>query len=427
MEMRKTMLNLLLKINKSILTLFTVFILLVGQTSASDFDLVYQSALKNSTELAIIKANSDEVDAKHNASYSDFLPRAGVESRYETFDSEFEKVSGGTASAFIEWNLFNGFKDIQNKKSLSAESKVAQIQKERFENNFKWLAMSRYTKAQVAQEVVDIYKKVIESNLKNLEALKLRRSSGRISDADYFEFELFDAKLKQDLIAVEVDALAAVAELEAFSGLNSITKLTTQLAPKKLDFESIDLKKEFLSDKSQLRESQLKVEAADARKSLATGGFLPEVSLKATQGSLGLRETLVAPETAFGITAKWELFSGLETLNSRRVAMAQLVKAQTEYENAKIQNLSRVTQLKNQLQSILSRYDFENKNQKSIERYLRSVQDEYRRGVKNSTDLKSALELALETQINRAELRSNYFLARSELQEILGIELKELK
>lgn len=391
---------------------------------ASDFETIYASALKNSSDLTKTRATADEASALFNASNSNFMPRAGVESRYETFNSEFESIKGGTANAFVEWNLFNGFRDIQNRKSLMAEAKAAELAKERMEFNFKWIAMAKYTKAQVMQENVEIYKKVIDSNWKNLETVKLRRSSGRISDADLIEFELFDSKLRQDLISLEIESSAAKAELEAFSGYGPIQQLTTNLEPMKLDLDSIDLKSLLGSEKSKLQQDRLQVEAAQARKSLTTGGFLPEVSLKATHGSLGLRETTVSPETAFGITARWELFSGLETVNSRRVSSAQLAKAEAELESSQIQSLSRAEQLRNQLKGILARLDFENKNQKQIERFLKTVQDEYRRGVKNSNDLKSALELALETQINRALLRSDYFLARAELQEILGTELK---
>jgi outer membrane protein TolC len=148
--------------------------------------------------------------------------------------------------------------------------------------------------------------------------------------------------------------------------------------------------------------------------------------LKATYGSLGIRETLDSPESTVGIVARWELFSGFESANHRKVAAAQLVKAKAELDNNRVHILSRAEQLRNQLKSISSRLEFEQKNQKQIERFLKAVQDEYRRGFKNSNDLKSALELVLDTQINKGILRADYFEARAELQEILGIELKEL-
>lgn len=427
MEKRKTMLSSLLKVNRQVYFFLACQIIAqpISWAIAADFETVYRSALKNSPELAKVNANADETAAVYQASISKFLPRAGVESRYEMFDSDFEKVKGGTANAFISWNVFNGFKDIQSRKSLGAESKATSLEKERLEMNLKWITMAKYTKAKVMQENVQSYKNVILSNLKNLETVKIRRASGRLSDADFLEFELFDSKLKQDLVSLETEAKATLADLEAFSGISPIGQLETKLEPKRLLLDELNLIDLVSSDKSKLQESRLRVDAFEARKSLATGGFLPEVNMIGTYGSLGLRETTVSPETSIGITAKWELFSGLETINDRIVANAQFVKAKAELDGTKINNLSRAEQLRSILQSILVRYDFEEKNKKNIERFLKTVQEEYRRGVKNSNDLKSALELVLDTQINRASLRADYFAARAELQEIIGIELKE--
>ena len=408
------------------LQLFLSIFLFAAPAISTDFDTVYQSALKNSTELVKINASSDEANARLKASNSNFLPKAGVESRYEEFDSDSVKDNGSSANAFVEWNLFNGFKDMQNRKSLKADAKVADLEKQRTEFNFKWITMAKYTKAQVMQESVEVYKKVIDSNLKTMDSIRLRKSSGKISDADYIEFELFDSKLKQNLITLETNATATLAVLENFSGVSNVSRLTTQLQPKPLNLDSLNLKELLDSDKSKLHDSRLKVESAEARKKSATGDFLPEVNLKATHGSLGIRETPDSPESAIGINARWELFSGFESTNNRRVASAQLAKSKAELNNSRVLILSRAEQLKNQLKSLTMRMDFEQKNQKQIERFLNAVQAEYRRGFKNSNDLKSALELVLETQINRAVLRSDYFEARAELQEILGIELKEL-
>lgn len=418
------MFNLQLKTNKAIFS--ALLAMLVEPAYAVDFETVYQSALKSSAELTKVRTQSDEANANFGASNSNFMPRAGVESRYETFDSDFERVKGGTANAFVEWNVFNGFRDMQNRRSLGAEAKAVRFDKDRFEMNFKWMTMAKYSKAQVLQEHVEAYKRVIQSNQRNLQAVKTRRSSGRLSDADFFEFELFDSKLKQNLIELETEASAAMAELEAFSGVSPIGELTTQLKPKSLALDDLNFREMLGTQASKLHTSQLKLESAEARRALTTGGFLPEVNMKATYGSMGLRDTDVAPETAFAISARWELFSGLETVNSRRVATAQLARAQAEYESDRIQSLSRAEQLRKQLRSIFARLEFEEKNQKNVERFLKTVEQEYRLGVKNSADLKSALELVLDTDLNRASLRSDYFSARAELQEILGIELKEL-
>lgn len=421
------MLSSLLKINNSIFLILAVCSgCLVSHSSlATEFETLYQMSKLSSTELKKANASSDEALALLNASHSSFFPRLGVESRYETFDSKFESVKGGTASAFLEWNVFRGFKDFQNRKSLLVESKAAQAEKNRFELNFKWILAAKYAKAQALQKNVKAFNEAIKANQKNLQTLNLRKASGRLSEADYLEFQLFDSQLKQRLVQLETEASESLADLSAFSGTNvRLGELTTELAITALNLEGLNFSELLNSDSSLLAKYRLSTESADFRKRLTTGGFLPEVNVKASYGSLGLRETVVSPETALAVTAKWEIFSGFETINDRKVAHAKLVRAQAELESQKIFSLSRAEQLREIIKATQVRYEFEKKNKLNLERYLRVVEDEYRRGVKSSTDLKSALELTLETQIDRSQLAAVYFQARAELQDIIGKELK---
>lgn len=44
-------------------------------------------------------------------------PRIGPESRYEIFKSDIYDLKGTTSNVFAEWSLFNGFRDLNNKKT----------------------------------------------------------------------------------------------------------------------------------------------------------------------------------------------------------------------------------------------------------------------------------------------------------------------
>jgi outer membrane protein TolC len=123
--------------------------------------------------------------------------------------------------------------------------------------------------------------------------------------------------------------------------------------------------------------------------------------------------------------ARWEFFSGFQTVNNQSASNSAFIKEKAELDNRRQKILSRTEQLKTELKNILSRIEFEKNNQRNIDRFLISIQTEYKRGVKNSNDLKSALELALDTEINRNQLMSDYFQLRAELQDMLGFELEE--
>jgi len=428
MEKRKTMLSSQLKTN-NLARLKLVVLIIIAQANAwaidADFQTIFESAQKNSADLKISQAHLNEAVAESGIANSAFMPKVGIEARNEKFNSEIEDRNQKTANIYAEINLFNGFKDVNNRKSQKTNLKISKIQKEKFDLNFEWLAKAKYAKAYALQEQVSSYKKIIESNLRNLETVKRQKQSGRLSDADFLEFQLFDAKLKQDLVRLELDAATALADLKIFSGLTDIEKLTTKLFPKSVQLSNSEIKTLLNGDKSRLAESQLRVESLEALKSQVNGNFLPEVNLRATRGSMGFREAEYDPETVVSLSAKWELFSGLEDVNRRKQVIAKLSEAQIQYDNDKLSLQSHSEQLLKQINNIVERLKFEEENQKSVEKFLSTVESEYRRGVKSSSDLKSALDLILATSLNRADLRSDYFVSRFELQNLIGQTLQE--
>ena len=427
-EKRRIMLSSQLKINSSFKVVLVLVISLVqafAWANEISFNTVHESALKNSADLKLVQSSFDEARYQLNMTTSAFLPKLGVEARHEKYKSDIEDKNDDTSNIFVEWNIFNGLRDVKRRQSHKAESQVARISKERFENNFEWIAKAKYAQAYALQEQVESYKKIIQSNYKNLETVRRQKSSGRLSDADFLEFQLFDAKLRQDFIRLELEASKAFAELRLFAGLPDLTKVTTLLVPRPLKLNEADIKLLLVSEKSMLAESKLKVESLEAAVSEETGRFLPTVDLKATRGSTGLREASYEPETIYSVNARWELFSGFEDVNSRKKALARLSQGKVQYANDQISSQSQAEQLLSQLNNITDRLKFEEENQKSVETFLKTVESEYRRGVKSSSDLKSALELILTTSLNRSALRADYFSSRARLQALLGQIVEE--
>lgn len=425
------MFNSLLKINNQTISIILLIYLCMIQTTdcanATELQSFLATTLQKNTELSQMKATTEEAKAQLSTSNSYFLPKIGIESRYESFNSEFEKVNGVTANLYLDLNLFNGFKDLQNRSILNSELDIVQTEQSRFENNLKWKALAKYTEVQALQENVKTYKEYIQQNLKNIETVKARRNTGRLSESDYLEFELFDSNLKQKLIALESELTEKTTDLNAFSGSEIKTPLETLIVPKKLNFANLDLQQLLKSEKSKLAEYQSRLNNIESRLKLVRGSYLPQVDLTLSHGSIGIRDTDVAPETSIMLKAKWEIFSGFSTRNEYKVALAQLNKAKTTYDMQSISLYSKTQQLSIFLENNFNQYIIAEQNQKKVKRFIQTVMEEYRRGVKSSSDVISAIELSIKSQMNLNQLRVNYFNARSELQEILGVTIEEIE
>ena len=390
-----------------------------------DFEELYKRAKDINVDIIQLKADRDAAQARLSATKSAFSPKVGVETRYESFDSSLEKIDGGTTNAYVDWNLFNGFKDQSNRTIMSLEVSKAENALKRAEMNYRWRLLSLYSRTQALQKVIDAYKATIAENEKFLAGVKARKKAGLVSDSELLEFDLYDNKLKLELYEYESEFDLSLGELKSHSGITEFGPFNTELKPKELKLQASELDSILASESSQLQDLIFDVTKAEFELEAVSSGYYPQVHLKATHGSEGIRETPQNPETTVAVTAKWELFSGFETSALRRVQLANLSQAQARLSVEKIHLKSEAEQHLKKISNIVSRLYLEDENRTKTEAYLKAVGLEYRRGVKNSADLKNAAEVLLQSNVKSFLLKSDYYKARSDLQILLGKELEE--
>jgi outer membrane protein TolC len=419
-------LNSLWKTNNLNLIIFFLFSVLVQNVRAEENNLDFASALKaaqsNSFEHRKLKSEVLSAEADLQIARSADYPRLGVESRYEIFKSDTDDLKGTTSNVFAEWSLFNGFRDLNNRKTAEDSLYLAEMQLLRYDKTLKSKIRAIYSKAYSLQQIIRYYNQTILENQKNLKSVKLRRSSGLVADSDELEFDLFDSKLKFESVQLITEHQSAVAELKLICNLENIDHLMTDLELDVIKLKIADIEKLLENETSKLQQSQQAVHRALLVKNRSRAEFLPQVILKATYGSTGLVESQSNPETVLGLTAKWEFFSGFETSGRQKMYSSQLFQAETKYLMDQLATKSQVQQIVSRLNHIMDRLILDMKNPMSVEKYLKAVSQEYKRGAKSSADLKSASELALNTLISKEQIKAEYFQSLFELQDILGVD-----
>lgn len=404
---------------------FSLILLTAAVSSAADFEELYKKAKELNVEIGSYKADRDAADAKLQATQSAFAPKIGVEGRYESFESILGKETGSTANAYVEWNLFNGFRDRSNRVLTALELKNSQNALQRSESNYRWKLLTIYSRAQALQKVVETYKSTIAENEKLRNGVKARKQAGIVSESELLEFDLYDNKLKLELYDYESDLELVIAELKTHTGVMEFGVFTTNLQPKAVKIKSSDLENLLSASTSQLQDSISEITKAEYEMESVSAGYFPTLDVKATHGSQGLHETTQNPETTLAISAKWELFSGFETSSLRKVAAAKKTQAEAKHTIEKVKLRSVADELLRRISNVLSRLKLEDSNQAKVEAYLKAVTLEYKRGVKNSSDVKNASENLLQSKIKTHMLKTEYYSARSDLQIILGTELSE--
>ena len=422
------MLNSQLKINRYVKTLLLSFIIvfLISKANANanvEINTLIKSGIENNLELKLLQSELDEIDLTFKSSRSLFLPKVGIEARYELFEANQSRENGGSGNLFLEWNLLNGFKDYSYQKSLSFSKKNKNFEKERLEEGLALKIKKSYSKVVSYTQILETFKIFFDKNQKIIKSIKLRQSSGLVTSSDLLEFELFESKLKLDYISVEFELKSELKILSLLTGVENLPTLTKQLGVESFEKSKINIESLLVDNRSFLQEDITRLNDLSQQKHWSKFRYLPQISFMATHGSLGLRETVDKPETALGLVARWEIFSGFETQNESKLLDLKM------YQSGLVQSFKRNTfeselgQLILKLENLQNQIEYEENNFKRVEKYLSLILGEYKNGVRNAADVKAALELALDSSINRSKLVPEYFNIRENIFTLLGYDV----
>lgn len=422
------MLNLQSKINsiiKNLLLSFAVFCLVSKVNANVEINKLIKSGIENNYELKLFQSELDEIDLTFMSSKSLFLPKIGIEARYELFQANQSSEKGGSGNLFLDWNLLNGFKDYSYQKSLNISKKNKIAERKRLEEGLVLKIKKSYSRAVAYTQVLEIYKVFFDKNQKILKSIKLRQSSGLVTSSDLLEFELFESKIKLDYLSVEFELKSELKHLSSLTGVENLSDLTKQLDVEYFDQSKLDIESLISNNRSFIQEDIAKFNDLFQQKKWSKFRYVPQISFMATHGSLGLRETESKPESTLGLVARWEIFSGFETQNELKILDSKM------HQSSLVQSLKRNT-LKSELGQLILKLDnlqkqieYEENNFKRVEKYLTLVLGEYRNGVRNAADVKAALELTLDSSINRSRLVPEYFNIRENIFTLAGYDILE--
>ncbi|MFN3696716.1 MAG: TolC family protein [Pseudobdellovibrio sp.] len=384
------------------------------------FEDFYVIARNNDYETKQNLIYKEYVETHLNKMKSAFYPKFGIESRYEHFNSTSNSEYGSTANAYLEWNLFNGFRDRLKLNLLRTDVGQADYRIKRSEINFKGNLLALYSRGQALQNIITAYANILETNNRYISGIKSRKKSGLVTESQLIEFELFNDQLRNELSAYQAEQAVLLDEIKNISGIIGVRDFSSDLSPQPLKLKIDDLDKILGHELSQQRDLIVDLEKTHQELMNTKLVNYPIIDLRISNGREGLRETTSNNETSLSIVAKWEFFSGFESLNEYRMNSIKLKQGQMRLDLERNQLKNQVIGLIKNIENIIMRLQFEKSIRQKNERYFKLITDEYRRGTKSSSDLKSAIELMLENQVKINTLKSDYYRSIYLLERIIG-------
>lgn len=356
-----------------------------------------------------------------------FLPELHAkasEERYRTGSQSWRNEP--TTSVEASMNLFRGGRDQFEDKIVSNISKVSSLEAEQTFRYELSKARTAYWNLVAQKEIQGVLRSGIKSNKEQLKAAQDRVNAGLSLQTDELEFKLHQVELEQEEAKSSLAIKRFELELAVLLGFSEQTGLITA---KYISHDHSDeLANTSFSELDHLAIQVLEHKSVQANleKLKAEKWWIPSIDLYASYGLNPFREREFEDssdrlESIIGAQVSIGIYDGLKSKiaaakKSKEVAGYKADRQQTsmelkaEFEHAKAQ-LSLTHQLIHKSEDAL----------KISGEYLEQTIDEYKKGVKNSPDVLSALEKDLTMRLSFVDLRRGYEIAKTNLMAILGI------
>ena len=410
-----------------------IFVLVVGFSILAKAE-VQEFTLEKATSVAIsqnpeLKAQSKEFESSQFAAkkaFSPFLPTLGVETGYQSFQNPDTSLTGNFKNIFGEYSIFSGGRDyyLLEAKNLRKDVSEIRFQQKRLETE--WEVERAFSRLLFVTESIRFHEEAIQRNKDQQKAAAARKRAGLVSEADTLEFDVLGSILESDLTSLRGDLVDAQADFKKVLNLpesaepfvkGRLTHFHVKSELKEL-FETLEK-----SGKTVLM-AQKESEFSESLAKSVRGDFLPKISLKATYGSRDIRDAPNDRETAVWAVARWELFSGLDTYWGYREAIAESEESEYLLEASRVSARTDTEKTFALLKSLEQRVDLEGMNRERARKYFVAVASEYKRGIKNSPDMRSASEKLLESQLRDLKYRYEFIVQKIALQKITGTPVR---
>jgi|GEM_PF-2009587 len=396
----------------------------VESGSGTSLEEAKRFAVQNNFEVTSLRKALDETKAQRARLTSQFLPKIGVAGGA---DSEIagERNIGGVGYVYGNLNLFRGFEDSYKVSIADLEVEKAEIRLSRAEFRVGLDIEKEFSRHLFTKIAIDLKRKALEVNEAQKKIARKRQESGLVIDSDMMEFDLRDSLLQSDIASLEQELEAARVNLRRLLGeqIGSAIEPVGELKHWHLKGSLPEYLKRLQEESEPVLVASKDLKIAEIESKLWRSKWMPEVDIETKYGLLPFGDRFeVTTGTSFRgtVLAKFDLFSGFDTVNQRREGEAKRLKLEAQLRNVTLNATSEVETLYRKIKAIEARVHLEEQNETRAKKYHGAVISEYKRGVRNSADVRLAAEVLFDAGLRRQNFKYEFITNRIELERLLG-------
>lgn len=403
--------------------LFILIFMASSYLQASSLEQLLEFAIRNHPQLCAEQEQICAVKAKKGEARSFFHPQVNAIGGHQEEDLNLRKDSYRYGYFELRWNLFRGGKDQARLKIAHEEEAISYCEMEKtFQAVLKDIAVA-YFKYLSCREKVRIYASAGEYLDIFAPIAKRKQEAGFETAVDAKEIDYHRLHYKALMKQAEIEAYLALTDLK-FSTGGACQEYFEDLSCDFLGLEILPPLEEVCQSAYNTRPERLIIERLEnmhtARLNSAKGEHMPELDLIGVWG----RENELQDERGTGTKAvielKIPLYAGWGHYFQQRKEQAILRRQKLLSVELDQQIAKQVHSAYHKVESINAHLEVVNQVANDRDTFLNAVHDEYKRGVRNSGDVVSAVAFMTDVEIQCFEGWRDYSIARTELAWAAG-------
>lgn len=397
-----------------------VLILLAAPLAASEepglsLEPALSEALRQSPMVREATAESERARTESKLGLSPFLPQLELNTGYETRESREESENGTYLFGAGRLNLYNGGRDRIERKILGEREALASRRLELARARVMQETARAFFELLYINMAIGLKQEALKVNSEQRQIAKRIARAGITSSADVYEFEFRESSLQTELNLLTHEKNVMSRALSQAMGREPRKDLRLQGDFEK-DFQFV----RAAVPRPVIADTQLQVAEAESESSIAgldyrsaTATWLPRADLIGRYGNLRFADPEIrsAPAWNIGVNLTFPIFSGIETLEARRLKAQARTAAESRLRRAQLNSVTQTEDYQEKLQVLDELIQLQEVNAKRAEQYFKATLSEYKRGVKNAPDLAGATERLFAARDRRNQLQRDRILA----------------
>ncbi len=409
-----------------IIVLFSSFTIHAADESMKvGLDDAKKYAVQHNFEVLSLRQAYEEVKARQGKARSAYFPKLGIAGGADTQIKSNAHENAAIGYLYGNYNLFNGLGDSYHSQIASLEAEKAEIRLKRAEFRVGLEVERAFHLYLYKKSVIELKKESVKINETHKRMASNRKRSGLIAESDVMEFDLKDSTLRSDLLLLDQEIEEARTSLKKILGeeVGSRIEPIGSLQHQHLKGSLNDLVKRIKDHSEPVLIGAKDIAIASLETKVAQSKWLPKLDVEVAAGYLpwDLRQVPSGAAMVGGkIVLRMDLFSGFETLYERREAEAKRLKQEAELKTSILSAMIDTENSYRRISTIQARVDLEEENESRARKYYGSIMNEYKRGVKNSADLRVAADGLFEASLKRESFKYEFLNSRLDLERALG-------